>query len=151
MTERRKMDLIYLSEFAGGSLQEKADAAMREVLENMQNPNTPWKAERQINIKLSFEQNMERDDATVEVSVSTKLAPVSPVLTRMAIGRDLRDGKVYVEEYGKQIRGQMSFGDLLSDPKGPESLRIGEDEVDPGTGEVVTENKVIDLRKAAVR
>ena len=67
MTERRKMDLIYLSEFAGGSLQEKADAAMREVLENMQNPNTPWKAERQINIKLSFEQNMERDDATVEV------------------------------------------------------------------------------------
>ena len=36
--------MIYLSEFAGGSLQEKADAAMREVVENMQNPNTPWKA-----------------------------------------------------------------------------------------------------------
>ncbi len=139
--------MIYLSEFAGGSLQEKADAAMREVVENMQNPNTPWKVKRQINIKIAFAQNEERDDCAVEVSVSTKLAPVSPVLTRMAIGRDLRDGRVCAEEYGKQIRGQMSIDDLQV----PGVVQIAGDTVDTGTGEVVTENKVIDLRKAAVR
>ncbi len=138
-----------MSEIAGGSLQEKADAAMREVLENMQNPNTPWKVKRQINIKIAFVQNEDRDDCAVEVSVSTKLAPVSPVLTRMVIGRDLRDGRVYAEEYGKQIRGQMRLDDLIE----PETavLRIGGDDVDAETGEVVTGNKVIDLRKAAVR
>ena len=138
-----------MSEIAGGSLQEKADAAMREVLENMQNPNTPWKVKRQINIKIAFVQNEDRDDCAVEVSVSTKLAPVSPVLTRMVIGRDLRDGRVYAEENGKQIRGQMRLDDLIE----PETavLRIGGDDVDAETGEVVTGNKVIDLRKAAVR
>lgn len=27
------------------------------------------------------------------------------------MGRDLRDGSIYMEEYGPQIKGQMSFGD----------------------------------------
>lgn len=136
-----------MGEIAGGALQEKTNAAMREVVENMQNPNTPWKVKRQINIKIAFAQNEERDDCAVEVSVSTKLAPVSPVVTRMAIGKDLKDGKVYAEEYGKQIRGQMSIDDLQV----PGTVQIGGDTVDTGTGEVATENKVIDLRKAAVR
>lgn len=80
-----KMNLLNLKDLANGALQEKADTAMRKVLENMQDPNTPWKNKRQINIKIAFVQNEGRDDAAVEVSVDTKLAPVSPVVTRMAI------------------------------------------------------------------
>lgn len=37
------MELLKLEEFAGGALQEKANAAMQRVLENMQDPNTPYK------------------------------------------------------------------------------------------------------------
>ena len=137
--ERRVMEELDLKEIAGGALQEKVDIAMRRVLDNMQDPNTPWKVKRQITVKIAFTQNEERDDASVELSVDTKLAPVLPVKTRMAIGRDLRDGTVYAEEYGRQIRGQMSL-----DMGQEASERV----TAAGAGD--TENKVLDLRRAAL-
>lgn len=133
------MELLDLKNIAGGALQEKVDAAMRRVLDNMQDPNTPWKVKRQITIKIAFTQNEERDDTAVDLSVDTKLAPVSPVRTRMAIGKDLRDGEAYAEEYGRQIKGQMS----LEMGHGPSGIVM-----EPGTEG--TGNKVVDLRKAAL-
>ncbi len=133
------MELLDLQNIAGGALQEKVDDAMRKVLENMQDPNTPWKAKRHITIKIAFTQNEERDDTAVDLSVEMKLAPVSPVRTRMSIGRDLRDGKIYAEEYGRQIKGQMSL-ELDQNQPGETGL----DEAD------TKEDKVIDLRKAAL-
>lgn len=133
------MELLDLQNIAGGALQEKADEAMRKVLENMQDPNTPWKVKRQITIKIAFTQNEERDDTAVDLSVETKLAPVSPVRTRMAIGRDLKDGKTYAEEYGRQIKGQMSL-ELEQEPSETEDSDNSDTE----------EGKVIDLRKAAL-
>ncbi len=143
------MDLLRLEDIAGGALQEKANAAMQKVIDNMQDPNTPWKNKRQITIKLAFSQNEDRDDTAVEVSVDTKLAPVSPVVTRMAIGRNLATGETYAQEYGKQVRGQMSL-DL--EQQGGEPVRIGSETVDLKTGEVIASgnNKVVDLRKAAL-
>ena len=142
------MDLLSLKDIAGGALQEKANAAMQSVLDNMQDPNTPWKVKRKICITLAFSQNEERDDTAVEVSVGTKLAPVSPVITRMAIVKDLCSVESYAEEYGKQIKGQMSFD--LGMPPG-KLQQIDGDTVDTETGEIVgTDNKVIDLRKAAL-
>ncbi len=143
-----KMNLLSLKDLANGALQEKADAAMRKVLENMQDPNTPWKNKRQINIKIAFVQNEGRDDAAVEVSVDTKLAPVSPVVTRMAIGKDLMSGKTYAQEYGRQIRGQMSL-DEYSAQTGTAYQQTDEESVDTETGEILSETKVIDMRKAA--
>lgn len=139
-------NLLSLQELVGGALQEKVNIAMEEILSNMQNPDTAWKPKRQINIKLSFGQNEDRDDAAVEVSVSTKLAPISPMTTRMMIGKDLQSGEVYAQEYGKQCRGQMSLD------FGGSAQKIGRDTVDTETGEVLdpAPEKVIDLRKASV-
>lgn len=125
------MDLLDLQNIANGALQEKVNAAMQKVLTNLQDPNTPWKNKRQINIKIAFTQNEERDDTGVEISVDTKLAPVSPVATRMMIGKDLKTGETYAKEYGKQVKGQLGFNDCY-----PEQV-IGEDLVDTDTGEVV--------------
>lgn len=139
--------LLNLEELVGGALQEKVNMAMQEVISNMQDSNTPWKNKRQIIIKLSFTQNEERDDTAVEVSVDTKTAPISPMTTRMMIGRDLESGEVYAQEYGKQIRGQMRLNlDRL------QVQEIDGDTVDTDTGEVVANdtNKVVDLRKAAL-
>lgn len=133
------MELLDLKNIAGGALQEKADAAMRKVLDNLQDPNTPWKAKRQITIKIAFTQNEERDDTAVDLSVETKLAPVSPVRTRMSIGRDLRDGETYAEEYGRQIKGQLS---LELDQRASETVTA--------VGAEKAENKVVDLRKATL-
>ena len=105
----------------------------------MQDPNTPWKVKRQITIKIAFTQNEERDDTAVDLSVETKLAPVSPVRTRMAIGRDLNNGKTYAEEYGRQLKGQMSL-ELEQNSSGTED----------SDGTDTEESKVIDLRKAAL-
>ena len=133
------MELLDLQNIAGGALQEKADEAMRKVLENMQDPNTSWKVKRQITIKIAFTQNEERDDTAVDLSVDTKLAPVSPVRTRMAIGKDLKDGKAYAEEYGRQIKGQMS---LELEQNRAETVISDDADIEDG--------KVIDLRKAAL-
>ena len=101
------MAKVNLEELVGGGLQEVFAKAMEEVVENMQNPNTPYKNKREITIKLKFEQNEDRDDAAVDISVITKLAPVKPMVTRMAIGKDLKTGEVYAQEYGNTMRGQM--------------------------------------------
>ena len=134
------MDGIDLKNFCGGALQEKVNEAAKQVFNNLEDPNTPWKVKRAINISISFNQNEDRDDMEVDVAVSTKRAPVTPRATRMAIGKDIETGMIVAEEYGKQIKGQMSLRDFE-----PEKVVIDEDVVDTATGEVT--GKVIDLRK----
>ena len=92
------MSKVNLETFAGGALQEKFDETLERVLKNMQDPNTPYKNKRSITIKINFTQNEERTDTGVEVSVEAKLAPVTPINTRMAIGTDLKTNKVYAED-----------------------------------------------------
>ena len=65
-----------------------------------------------------------------------------PIATRMSIGKDLRTGEIYAEEYGKQIKGQMSFSDM---EESAPLTAVGEDVVDTDTGEVV--GKVTDFRR----
>lgn len=130
------MSKVNLEEFAGGALQEKFDVAMDQVLANMLDPNTPWKNKREINIKVTFEQTEERDDTHVEVSVVPKLAAVKSIGTRMAIGKNIKTGELYAEEYGSQIRGQMSLDDMDCNDDNDSELNKNHD------------NKVVDLRAA---
>ena len=137
------MSKVNLETFAGGALQEKFDDAMEKVLVNMMDPNTPWKNKRKIVVEVSFEQNEDRDDSTVNVSVVPKLAPVKPVSTRMAIGKDLETGQVFAEEYGNQCRGQMTLDDYQIQRDQVVDGKI----VDPETGEIKDEQKVINFRE----
>lgn len=105
------MNIVNLSDIAGGALQEKFQVALQEVLCNMQDPNTPWKNKREITIKLKLVQNEDRDDVSCEISVEKKLAQAKPVGTKFAVGKDLSTGEVEAEEYGPGIKGQMSFDD----------------------------------------
>lgn len=145
------MSKVKLEEFAGGALQEKFDDAMEKVLTNLMDPNTPWKNKRKISVEITFTQNEDRDDTAVNVSVVSKLAPVKPIETKMAIGKDLATGKVFAEEYGKQIRGQMTLDDYEKQKvaeKQPDESRqaiVDGNLVDTETGEIT--GKVIDLRR----
>lgn len=100
-----------LSKFAGGAVQQDFDRAIAEVFANMQDPNTPYKPKRSVTIKVGFEQNEQRDDMNVEIVVDKKLVSKSSISTKMAIAKDLKSGKIVAEEYGKQIKGQMSLDD----------------------------------------
>lgn len=139
------MEKVKLNELTGGALQEKFDQALETVISNMKDPNTPWKNKRAITIRITFEQNEDRDDATVNVSVDTKTAPVKPIATRMAIGMDLKTGKPYAQEYGSQVRGQMSF---TPSPQVPSELLIDGKTVDTSTGEIRETENVVDFRAA---
>lgn len=138
------MEKIELKELVGGALQEQFAKSFEKVIENLLNPNTPYKNTREIAIKLKFRQNEHRDDVKVDISVAEKLAAQAPMQTGFAIGKNLQNGALYAEEYGKQIRGQMSISDVQPQP--------GE-VIDPETGEILTaqHENVIDLRKAAAK
>jgi len=109
------MNKVALKEFAGGALQENFQKVFEQVVQNMQDPNTPWKNKRSIIIKVSFTQNEDRDDSRCEISVERKLSSSKPIETKFAIGKDLETGEVFAEEYGKQVRGQMCIDDIKED------------------------------------
>ena len=136
------MEKFNLQEIAGGALQEKANQALQQVLNNMQNPNTPWKNKRAVTIKMTFTQNEDRDDSTCEISVDTKLAPVKPVETKFSLGKNLKTGEVEAVEYGPGIKGQMTLSDII--PK--EDVVIDGKTIDTETGEI-KDNNVISIAR----
>lgn len=140
------MNTVELQDLVGGALQEKFNKAFEKVIENLQDQNTSFKVKRGITIKLSFDQNEARDDVSVSVDVAEKLAPQQGMNTKFFIGKDLKTGEVFAEEYGKQIRGQMSISDLETAPANENTVDV----VDTETGEVLETGKVVDLRKAAL-
>ncbi len=113
-------------------------------MENLQNPNTPYKVNREITIKLKFAQNEARDDVKCGILVTEKLAPQAPMETAFSVGKDLRTGEIFATEYGKQCRGQMSMDDV----KQPEPVIV-----DQETGEVLPEStgNVVDFRNIAAK
>lgn len=136
------MEKIELKELVGGALQEQFAKSFEKVIENLQNPNTPYKVNREITIKLKFSQNEKRDDVKCGILVAEKLAPQSPMETGFAIGTDLKTGQLYAIEYGKQVKGQISMNEVIEAP--------GE-KVDQETGEIMKEQttNVVDLRNVA--
>lgn len=128
------MERINLQEMVGGALQEQFEKSFVRVVENLSDPNTPFKDCRKICIELKFTQNEARDDVSCAIKVSEKLAPQAPMQTAFVIGKDLKTGNVFAEEYGRHNRlpGQMQI------------------EADPETGEVIESDpaNVIDMRKA---
>ena len=137
------MNKVELGELIGGALQEKFSKAFERVIENLQDQNTSFKAKRDITIKLSFVQNEARDDVQVDIDVVEKLAPQSGLRTSFYIGKDLKTGELLAEEYGRQVKGQMS---IETKPEAGSAIPV-----DPETGEVLESRsgKVVDLRKAA--
>lgn len=130
-----------LSKFAGGAVQQDFDRAIAEVFANMQDPNTPYKPKRSVTIKVGFEQNEQRDDMNVEIVVDKKLVSKSSISTKMAIAKDLKSGKIVAEEYGKQIKGQMSLDDYQQEDE-EDTEQSGEQQEQDGKGKVTSINPV---------
>lgn len=80
---------------------------------------------------------------TVSIDVSEKLAPQAGMKTSFSIGKDLRTGELFAEEYGRQVKGQMNINDYAVE-------KVDGQVVDTSTGEIIgdnTGNKVLDFRK----
>lgn len=136
------MNKVELGTLIGGALQEKFNNSFERVIENLQDQNTPFKDKRKIKIELVFEQSEARDDVSVKIDITEKLAAQSGMKTSFSIGKDLRTGEIFAEEYGKQLKGQYVMNSVQ------QNTGVGEVPVDPDTGEILeeTRNNVVDLR-----
>lgn len=128
---------IDLKDMVGGALQQKFQHSFDRVLENLQDVNTPYKDKREITITMKFVQNEARDNVLCDIAVKEKLAMQGGLTTQFAMGKDLTTGEIVAEEYGKQLKGQLSTDDI----KAFENIA----KVDLETGEVVED--VVDIRR----
>ncbi|CAM3000044.1 replication terminator protein [Hathewaya histolytica] len=121
--------MINLESFADGALAEKMNAALKEVLENIADPNTDYKLKRKLTLELTFASGEDRELAEVNILAKTKLAPNKPIATKIIIGTDGKGG-ILASEFKKQVPGQSVM------------------RVDEETGEVLStgEEKEIDLK-----
>jgi fibronectin type 3 domain-containing protein len=92
----------------GGVIAELFEEKLAEILENIADPNTPWKTKRRIQIAVDFEPNEDRTNATTTVSVQTKVAPVKPHSSFVVLGSDGSRVSAYTTDPREQ---QLPFGD----------------------------------------
>ena len=134
------MEAVELKNIAGGALQLKFNKAMEAVVANLLDPNTPSKDKRKITIEMTFATDEERTQVASTVSVKQKLAPLHPINTQFGIGKDLKDGGNFIEEYGQHLPGQLALNENVNEQT------INGQVVDTDTGEIL-ESKVVDYRK----
>jgi hypothetical protein len=76
-----------LENLGNGAVQEQFDHVLRQVLENIEDPNTDWKAKRAITVLVEFLPEEERGQGKMVVSVKPTLAPMKPFNNAVMFGR----------------------------------------------------------------
>jgi hypothetical protein len=113
-------NMINLDKFAGGALAERVNEGLKQVLENLADPDTEYKPKRKLTVELTFETSEDRELTEIDIVVKPKLIPKSIVRTKMIIDRDL-NGEVLGSEFRKQLPGQTVIkvnsetGEILSE------------------------------------
>lgn len=92
--------IINLETLAEGGLTEKVNMALREVLNNIADPNTDYKVKRKLTIDITFISQEDRDLALLDIQTKTKLAPPKSIGTKIVIGTDGKGG-IMASEFGK--------------------------------------------------
>jgi hypothetical protein len=84
-------DPLSFDNLGGGAAAEKVEHALKQVLENILDPNTHWGAPREIILKIKIKPTSdERADANVIIDCQAKLAPAKSFPTRIFIGKDIQ-------------------------------------------------------------
>lgn len=117
---------LTVENLCGGAVQERINRAIKQVVDNILDPNTDPKKKREIDLKLIFSPNEDdREDVSVEARVTTKTASEQGVTTQLYISKDPGNGNINVTEYIKgAIKGQMTLDELgLLVPEGEEAKK----------------------------
>lgn len=99
------MKNINLQTLAEDAVSERLNEGIKEVLENVIDPNTEYKTKRKLTLEMTFETNESRELSQVDFLVKTKLAPQKAVATTFLIGTD-GEGGILASEYKNQVPGQ---------------------------------------------
>lgn len=117
---------IDFSTLAKGALDEKLNIALKDVIENLLDPNTDHKNKRKITIDMKFQTDDTRELASIEVSTKVSLAPSMPVATKMLIGRDFVSGQIVAKEWDNQVAGQIEANEVIEKTEGNKIVNLRE-------------------------
>jgi hypothetical protein len=78
-----------------GAAREQFDEALKLVLENIQDPNTPEKAVREITLKVKIKPMEGRKEADIEINVTPKVATAKAFPSRIFIGSGLQGAEAH--------------------------------------------------------
>lgn len=94
------MDHLSLDKLMNGAVQEKFENELKNVLENIMDPNTDFAKKRKLTITFEFVTNEERDETAFSCSVKSNIVPSKPIISRMLIGKDEEGVKAAEYERG---------------------------------------------------
>lgn len=144
---------LTLASMCAGGVQERIDRALAKISDNILDLNTDAKKKRVLDVKITLTPSEDdREDVSVEVQTSVKLAPEMGLKTQLFINKDFRSGVTTLTEHSKgAIKGQLTLDDCGMSMN-PEEV----EEENSVTGEVLEEKseppkegkKVISMRDA---
>lgn len=88
---------LKLETLNGGGVLEAIEVAVQQVLDNIADPNTDAKKAREVNVKIKFKPNEQRNMGEVEATVSCKLQPQAAQVVSIIIDQDAK-GKAHAAE-----------------------------------------------------
>lgn len=99
-----------IEDFAGGAVGERINIAIKQVYENIANPNMEADKARKLTIELTFKPSKDdRTDVEVSTVVKTTLQPQKAINSRMIVESD-GCGHVHGAELNRdEIKGQMKI------------------------------------------
>lgn len=89
---------VALATLGSGAAAELFDAKMKEVLENIADPNTPWKNARVIRLEVKIYPNEARDYAAMEINATVRLAAYKGHEAHAHLGHESGELVAYEEE-----------------------------------------------------
>ena len=107
-----------LLEMSRGAIIERVDYEARKIFENLEDPNTDYKAKRKIQVTLVFQADDDsRESIKMSTEAKTTLAPPVPIVTRLYMVRDENNNLTIVEAL-PQTPGQLDMdGVEAEEPK----------------------------------
>lgn len=113
-----------LDDLMNGAAVERFNKCLKEVLNNIFDPNTDAKKTRKITMTLTIKPDKSRNSAKFYLDVRSGLAPIEPYEVNTMLSRDDR-GNVSAAEFGNQIPGQASIDDVETAPDNVKPFVIG--------------------------
>lgn len=138
---KEPVEMLTLTDIAGGAAIEAVDTEIRRVLENILDPNCDPAKKRKVQLDLIFMPN--KDNANlfgISIQAKSVLVAANPVITTAYADTDA-NGKVCASELRPGLGHDQ--GDMLDYAKEPIDVTPADDGYDKETGEV------IDFRKRA--
>lgn len=139
---------VQLSEMNEGSVQERFNYELAQVVKNVMDPNTSHKKKRQIVITIDVTTDEYRDQIYLDSQVKSKLVPRDSVSTKALVGKK-KDGTIVANEVKSDRPGQMYFDPEDSQLKDDVGTPVEEIEAAEAAESEQPSNGVINFRDKA--